>query len=169
MEQQYRGLIINRTLICTPYIKKTRCFVFPFIPQYGRSCWRCSHASDTAFPPPGSPAHGWMLLHTLFSCFTRSSAVVAGAILLTLSCSITQIFPVGLRSGLFSGHTTVSQKPGRCYRHNCYLLWAVCGENSSRMKTTWHVSAISERRRTPPSWVVRLIASKDSLAMVLVR
>ena len=91
-------------------MKKTRCFVFPFIPPYGRLCWRCSHASDTALPPPGSPAHGWMLRYTVFSCFTGSSAVVAGVILLASSCGIAHIFLVGLRVGLFPGLTPLPQE-----------------------------------------------------------
>ena len=93
---------------------KKRCFIFPFISQYGRPCWRCSHASATAFSPPGSPAHGWILCHALFSCFTTprpmscsSSAVVAGVILLTLSCRIAQRFSFGLRSRLISGHAAL--------------------------------------------------------------
>ena len=46
-----------------------------------------------------------MFHRTLFGCFTGPSAVVAGVILLTLSCGIANIFLVGLRFGLFPGYT----------------------------------------------------------------
>ena len=45
---------------------------------------------------------------------------------------------------------TLLQKPGRFSRHQYCDFWAVCGESPSCMKSTWLVSAISERWRTPP-------------------
>ena len=101
-----------------------------------------------------------MLRHTLFSCFTSSSAMVAGAILLTLSCGIAHSFSIGLRFGLFSGTTALPQKPGRFSRHQCCVLEELrparkrpgwCRPSASEVKLLFIGTSCHVSNTQPPS------------------
>ena len=126
--------------------------------------------SDTALPPPGSPAHGWMLRYTVFSCFTGSSAVVAGVILLASSCGIAHIFLVGLRVGLFPGLTPLPQETAEVLPTQLQPLLggvrrkSILHEND--LACVGYQRALKNPARRPGPSI--LIASKNSLASMLI-
>ena len=94
---------------------------------YGHSCWRCSYASVTAFPPPGSRAQAWTPRHIHFafslanqwwwhvsSCWLcHSGSFRDFGLFWHPDCSIIVPSP---------------PEAWNVFRHHCDAFWAACGE-----------------------------------------
>ena len=81
-----------------------------------------------------STTDGEMSAHARFRFLVRVGIEVKGGSLLNSSWRIDQRFSLGLRSGLFPGHSSFCQNPGKFGWHHCCVPAAVCTGASSCMK-----------------------------------
>ena len=126
--------------------------------------------SDTVMHKLGHPCHqvlqhiGLVPAPRLFELLYQLAGAGSRCYLVDLLLNDgTEVFD-RVETGLLPGHTPRSQKSDRCWRHHCWVFWAVCGGAPSCMKMARLVSVIRARFRTPPVSAVRWMASRQSLA-----